>query len=397
MSTGGKHAGLVLLALTCAGTAGGLPPDGHPGRPPERDPDWHIPLSSPSTTPVTLPEALRLVAARDHYRQLALAGGWPPLPQTGVLLAGQRSPTVAVLRQRLRISGDLLGLPTTADAWFFDGDLQESLKHFQARHQLQATGRADPLTLEALNVPVEDRLAQLEATLTRWHWLPRDLGARYLWANVPEGVLTLVEGGIPTLSMRLIAGHPSRPTPSFQDTVSQIILNPSWSVPRTIGVLDLLPSQQEDPTFFTRLGIRVFGPGGREKDPQTIDWQRVSATRFPYQLSQSPGPLNSLGRFKFVLRNPWDIYLHDTPSRGLFDLRNRTLSSGCLRLQKPAELAALLLETPTPLQMPIYSQTRTRVLPRPIRVYVVYLTTWVTPDLMVHFAPDIYGRDGRLR
>lgn len=114
-----------------------------------------------------------------------------------MLLAGQRSPTVAVLRQRLRISGDLLGLPTTADAWFFDGDLQESLKHFQARHQLQATGRADPLTLEALNVPVEDRLAQLEATLTRWHWLPRDLGARYLWANVPEGVLTLVEGASP--------------------------------------------------------------------------------------------------------------------------------------------------------------------------------------------------------
>jgi murein L,D-transpeptidase YcbB/YkuD len=219
--------------------------------------------------------------------------------------------------------------------------------------------------------------------------------------------------------MRVIAGHPDRPTPSFRDSIGRVVVNPPWSVPRTIAVEDLLPSQQEDPTFLARLGIRVIGASGQEVDATRIDWRRFNAGYFPYRLRQDPGPLNSLGKLKFVLSNPWDIFLHDTPSRRLFDLNSRTLSSGCVRLEKPEELADLLLEggaavgaasaatstlvapegAPTREVAPEGAPTRTYSLtvPRPIPVYVVYLTSWVTPSGSVHFRPDVYGRDARLR
>ncbi len=399
------RAAALALALLLAAAAAPAAPD--------QDPDWHIPRAPQAAAETQRPDAVRLREALARYQVLAAAGGWPTLPTSATLQPGQRAASVAALRERLRTSGDFSGLTGTADAWFFDAGLQRALQDFQNRHGLPATGVVDDRTLAALNVPAADRVQQLQATLTRWNWLPREFGPRYLWANVPGGYLELVEDGAPTLTMRIIAGHPERPTPSFQDTVSQIVVNPSWSVPQRIAVEDLLPTQREDPTFLARLGIRVLTGTGREVDPARIDWQRVSADRFPYRLRQDPGPLNSLGRLKFVLRNPWDIYLHDTPSRRLFDLNSRTLSSGCIRLEKPEELAERLVgaasaATPVPLGTrgrdyrgngvaAEAAPTRTIQLTRPIPLYVVYLTSWVTAEGVVHFRPDVYGRDARLQ
>ena len=323
----------LALLLTCAPALSA----------PAQDPDWHIPITPATAGDSPTPDAARLQAALVRYQTIATAGGWEELPNGTSLQPGRRDARVVALRDRLRKSGDFEGLPGTADAWFFDAGLQRRLETFQGRHGLPATGILDERTLAALNVPAAARVQQLQTTLLRWTWLPRDFGDRYLWANVPGGYLELRENGVPTLSMRIIAGHPDRPTPSFEDTVTGIVVNPTWSVPRRIAVEDLLPTQQEDPTFLARLGIRVFssgpdGPGG-ELDATRIDWRQVSADRFPYRLRQDPGPLNSLGRLKFVLTNPWDIFLHDTPSKRLFDLNSRTLSSGCLRLEKPEELA----------------------------------------------------------
>jgi murein L,D-transpeptidase YcbB/YkuD len=400
------RAGALALALLLSAAAAPAATD--------HDPDWHIPRASQAAAETQRPDAIRLRDALARYQVLAAAGGWPPLPAGTTLQPGERAATVAALRERLRVTGDFAGLSGTADTWFFDAGLQRALQDFQARHGLPATGVVDDRTLAALNVPAADRVQQLQATLTRWNWLPRDLGPRYLWANVPGGYLELVEDGAPTLAMRIIAGHPERPTPSFKDTVSQIVVNPSWSVPLRIAVEDLLPTQREDPTFLARLGIRVLTGTGREVDPARIDWRRVSTDRFPFRLRQDPGPLNSLGRLKFVLHNPWDIYLHDTPSRRLFDLNSRTLSSGCIRLEKPEELAERLVgaasaATSLPRESsPRVSRgrevaaeaaptTQTVQLTRPVPLYVVYLTSWVTAEGVVHFRPDVYGRDARLR
>ena len=380
---------LVLLLSTAAAAT------------PVQDPDWHIPLTPDTAGESQRPEAVRLRAALAHYQQLADADGWPELPAGPLLQAGQRDEQVALLRDRLRISGDFSGLPATADAWFFDIPLQQALQAFQQRHALPDSGRLDERTRAALKVPVAARIQQLQATITRWNWLPRDPGPRYLWVNVPEGSLEYIDQRETVLRMRVIAGHPSRPTPSFQDEVRQIVVNPSWSVPKTIAVEDLLPAQQADPDFFSRLGIRVFRgtwPTARELDARQIDWQRITPDRFPYRLLQNPGPLNSLGRYKLTMTNTFDIYLHDTPSRRLFDLSSRTLSSGCVRLEQPEELVRLLLEgTPLPAGMDDRTRTRNVTLPRPIPVYIVYLTSWVTPTGEVNFRPDVYGRDAGLR
>jgi murein L,D-transpeptidase YcbB/YkuD len=368
---------------------------------PAGDPDWHIPLTPDTAGESQRPEALRLREALARYRQLAANGGWPELRAGTVLQVGQRDEQVALLRDRLRISGDFSGLPATADAWFFDQPTALALQSFQRRHALPDSGQLDERTLAALNVPVDARIAQLQTTLTRWNWLPRDPGPRYLWVNVVSGMLELVEQRENVLQMRVIAGHPSRPTPSFQDEIRQIVFNPSWSVPHTIAVEDLLPAQQADAEFFSRLGIHVFSGSGsnpRELDARRIDWQDLGPERFPYRLMQTPGPLNSLGRYKLVMDNPWDIYLHDTPSRRLFELSSRTLSSGCIRLEQPEALVQRLLAgIPPPAGTGDGTKTRTVTLPRPIPVYIVYLTAWVSPAGEVNFRPDVYGRDAGLR
>lgn len=386
------RAGALALALLL-GSAASAAPAG--------DPDWHIPLTPATAGESQRPEAVRLREALARYRQIAANGGWPELPAGTLLQAGQRDERVARLRDRLRLSGDFSGLPATADAWFFDQPTAQALQVFQRRHALPDSGQLDERTLAALNVPVDARIRQLQATLTRWNWLPRDPGPRHLWINVVTGTLELIDRRETVLQMRVIAGHPSRPTPSFQDEIRQIVFNPSWSVPHTIAVEDLLPAQQSDPDFFSRLGIRVFrgsGAGARELDARRIDWQRLGPERFPYRLLQTPGPLNSLGRYKLVMDNPWDIYLHDTPSRRLFELSSRTLSSGCIRLEQPETLVQQLLAgTPPPAGMEDATRTRTVTLPRPIPVYIVYLTSWVTPTGEVNFRPDVYGRDAGLR
>jgi len=396
----------VLLSLVAGpAAAAGTPLPGPPG-----DPDWHIPLAPDPGEPATA-DYRRLTEALAHYRTLAARGGWPPLPDDLAPAPGQRDSRVPLLRDRLRISGDYTD-EALADAWFYDGGIARALARFQRRHGLPETGTLDARTRAELNVPVADRLAQIEATRQRWRWLPRDPGPRYLWANVAAGSLSMVENGNERLAMRIIAGHPTRATPSFASEVREVIFNPTWYVPRTIAVEDLLPSQQEDPTLFRRLGIRVFSglnEQSREVDQARINWDAVDPVSFPYRLQQDPGPTNGLGRIKLNLDNPFDIYLHDTPARRLFDLNSRTLSSGCLRLEKPEALVDLLLADDRGLgQRPGSWQpadteaalaagtTRTVALSRPVPVFIVYLTAWVTEDGQVHFRPDVYSRDARL-
>lgn len=372
---------------------------------PERaDPDWHIPPrdAGSADAPPEHPQYARLQRALEEHVAMAAAGGWPEVPTGPALQAGAREPRVEPLRNRLRLAGDYRG-GMLADSWYLERDLAEALRRFQARHGLPPNGVLDERTLAALNVPLAERIGQLAVTLERWRWLPARLPARHAWVNTVATTLEVVENGSSVLAMRVIVGHPSRPTPSLAGELRQVTFNPAWSVPRTIAVEDLLPRQQEDPGYLARHRFRVLDAGGRrELDPAAIDWQALGPDRFPYRLRQDAGPGNSLGRVRLALDNPFDIYLHDTPARALFDLSSRTLGSGCVRLEDAAALTTLLLATDRPWSAEdtarhMASRRTTSIdLARGLPIFIVYLTAWVADDGTVNFRRDVYGRDARV-
>lgn len=342
-----------------------------------------------------------LDSALERYRAIVAAGEWPIVPAGPALVAGVRDPRVVALRDRLRREGDYRA-DMGADPWFFDAALRDAVLHFQERHGLPGNGSADERTRSELNVPARVRLAQLAATRTRWRWLPRALGTRHVLANIPAATLSIVDGDTVVRTMRTVVGHPGRPTPSFASPVTAIVFHPEWSVPTRLAVEDLLPQQQQDPGFLTRLGFRVLDGRGRRIDPQQVAWDTLSARRFPYRLVQAAGPANSLGAVKLALANPFDIYLHDSPSRPLFELSYRTLGSGCIRLEDPAALVTWLVggerpwtEADTAARLRAGPTATLRLKASPV-VWVVYLTSWADADGTAYFRRDVYGRDARL-
>jgi murein L,D-transpeptidase YcbB/YkuD len=386
------------------------------------EPEWNIPGRGRALT-LLLAAALerghladtisRLPPADDGYRRLraalaaqravAAAGGWPLVPWGPALRAGDRGPRVAALRRRLAATGELAAGEEAGE--LFDAPLGEALRRFQARHGLETDAVAGRRTIAALNASSVQRARQIEANLERLRWLPRDLGPRHLVVNVPDFRLTLTEDGAPALTMRVIAGRQSRRTPFFTGEITSIVVNPPWTVPETIALEDKLPLILDDRDFFASEGFKLFrrvGKSWREIDPADVDWARLPPERFPYRLRQEPGPRNALGRLKFQVPNRHDIYLHDTPSRGLFARDGRAYSSGCIRVERAVDLAARLL-APDPawsrekIEAAIAAgETVTVPLRRPMPVYLLYATAWVDPDGSLQFREDIYGRDAAL-
>lgn len=350
-----------------------------------------------------LPNAPGYVALKEAYRYhrtMAEQGGWPTITDGSHLQQGDRGPRVALLRQRLTQSNDLA--PEAASGDRFDAQLHRAVQHFQARHGLKADGVVEATTLKTLNIPVQRRLQQLATNLERWRWLPRTLGNRDIVVNIPGFSLTVLENQQPVLAMKVVAGRPDRQTPIFSSTVTHLVLNPTWEVPREIASKDLLPKIKKNPNYLKQFGFRIMsanGNGGQELDAGQLDWQKITPATFRHHLSQNPGRENFLGQVKFIFPNPYSVYLHDTPSKKLFQKESRPFSSGCVRLEKPLDLAALLLR-PTPLgsregldKALANKATRTVRLPTPIPVHLVYLTAWADAQGTLHMRPDLYGLD----
>jgi murein L,D-transpeptidase YcbB/YkuD len=350
------------------------------------------------------PEYTKLRQTLAHYRAIARKGGWPLVPAGDKLLKGEHNARVAIVRARLRASGDLAP-DVRPDAELFDDLLDRAVRRFQRRHGLQPDGIVGTATLSALNVPVEARVKQIAANLERWRWLPRSLGRRYVLVNIANFTLDVIEDDHPVLSMRIIVGKPYQHTPVFSALMTNLILNPSWYVPPSIAREEILPLLRRDPEYPAKQHLRVYrgqGTQWQELNPRTINWSQVSATHFPYRLRQEPGPKNPLGRIKFTFPNPFSIYLHDTSSPELFAQTVRTFSHGCIRIEKPIELAAYVLRgrargSRDSIQAAIASGVeQTRALPQPLPIYLLYWTAWVDADGVVHFRPDVYDRDAPL-
>ncbi len=335
------------------------------------------------------------------YRGIVERGGWPIVTRGPMLRKGDRGERVAALRSRLEVSEDLIATGEEEED-LFDEKLHLAVLRFQERHGLIADGLVGPATLAALNVPAGDRLRQIELNMERWRWLPRDFGHRYLLINTAAYQLFVIENEQVVLKMRVIVGTRYRKTPVFTGKMIYMELNPYWHVPPRIAKEDILPRMRKNPQYLVDQKIRVFRgwkANAPEVDPFSVDWAQVKPRNFSFKLRQDPGPWNALGRIKFMLPNKFDVYLHDTPAREQFKRPQRNFSSGCIRIEKPIELAGYLLRADPKWSIErILKSIDTRKtqivrLPEPIVTHVLYLTAWVDQSERVHFRDDIYGRD----
>ena len=272
----------------------------------------------------------------------------------------------------------------------------------RARTASSPTARSAPAPSRALNVPIDARLGQIEVNLERGRWLLHDLSPTFIVVNVAGFRVYYLRDGELVWSGRAQVGKPFRQTPIFRSTITYLVLNPTWTVPPGIFANDILPALKRDSGYLAKRGLSVIDSEGR---PVTapIDWASMTPRRFPYLLRQGPGPENALGRVKFMFPNEHSVYLHDTPSRALFEKSERAFSSGCIRVENPLELARLLLEEQTGWDADAIAvavatgETRTVTLQSKLPVLLTYWTAWVDRDGVLQFRSDVYGRDAKVR
>jgi murein L,D-transpeptidase YcbB/YkuD len=335
-----------------------------------------------------------------RYRRIAAAGGWPVVPAGPALRPGSVDARVAILRRRLATTGDVSArLDDTSTR--YDSSLAVAVRGFQQRMGLTDDAVVGEGTRRGLNVPVERRIQQLRLNMERGRWVLHHIDSTFVVVNVAGFSVAYVRGGRTVWRANAVVGTPYRRTPIFRDSISYLVFNPTWTVPPGILARDMLPRLKRGGLPALPTGMRVLNRSGRVVDASRIDWSRYSASSFPFILRQDPGPANALGRVKFMFPNRYLVYLHDTPSRQLLDETARAFSSGCIRVERPFELAALLLEdvgwTMDSITRAVDSRrTRTVNLRRRIPVLLLYWTAWVDDEGRMNFRDDIYGRDARL-
>jgi murein L,D-transpeptidase YcbB/YkuD len=323
-----------------------------------------------------------------------LPGDLPLLKQS------DNNSSVLKIKNYLRATGDLKGNRAYFRSTLFDDRLTKAVNSFQSRHGLKPDGIVGKNTLEKMNVPLDHRLQQLKVNLERLRELQEDFGERYIIVNIPAFFLEYYENGRLRLGMNVVVGDIENYTPVMQDTMSYIVFNPAWNVPAKITTRELLPEAQADAGYFEKNNYAVLKGSYTSKDtidPQTVRWQDYSEDNFPFSIVQLPGKNNALGRIKFMFPNKSDIYLHDTPSNEAFRLEKRDLSHGCIRLEKPVELADILLKgqlTPEEIDDILdQEETKTVKLDNKVIVHLLYQTAWVDNSGRLQFRDDIYCLD----
>ena len=347
------------------------------------------------------PRYAGLKEALIQYQAIAESGGWSEVSPGPKLQRGSRGNRVAILRQRLIISGDLASI-VWEEPGVFDHDLELAVRKFQKRHGLKDDGRVGKSTLKEINVPVETRIRQIALNMDRLRWLSDDMGRNYIFVNIADFSLEVMEDERPVMAMRIIAGKDEQRSCVLSAKMTYLELNPFWRVPDSIAAKEILPQIKKEPGYLEQKNIKVFKDwkdNAKEMDPKLISWPRLRASNLGYKFRQEPGPLNPLGRIKFIFPNECEIYLHDTPARHLFGRTRRDLSHGCIRVEKPVELATYLLRNKeTWMQKKILTEIKKGkrqvvMLPEPVNVHIFYGTAWVDRDGVLQFRNDIYHAD----
>ncbi len=328
----------------------------------------------------------QLVKALADYRAIAAKGGWQTLAAGPTVKPGGADDRIPALRARLAVEDAAAprAPPTGAMPQGLDDPTVAALKAFQVRHGLEANGTLDKPTLAALNAPVGQRVLQIIANMERWRWLPDSLAPDRVQVNIAAAVLTLYKADQPVLSMRTASGKPDDHTPMLESEIKSIVFNPPWNIPASIAKKEIYPKERADPGYFAREDIHVI---------KTADGER---------LQQAAGPKSSLGLVKFDFDNRFGVYLHDTPSRGAFARRGRMVSHGCVRLEKPRDLARLLLEGDGGWNQDLITstiqagETKRVALAKPVEVLIFYWTAFAGADGAMNFRNDPYNWDHEL-
>jgi len=349
----------------------------------------------PTLSPTTLTATEQAIY---QYSDIVQNGGWPTVSSEVRLKLGVKHASVTALRRRLEITGDLPPNRSISDV--FDSYVEAAVRRFQTRHGLvlEGQGQITKPTLEALNVPAQVRLRQLETNMVRLRSQSGDLGERFVMVNIPAADIEVVDAGQVVSRHTAVVGKIDRQSPLITAKIHEVKFNPHWTVPASIIRKDLIPKMQTDPQYLAKNNIRMFDHKGNEFDPLSINWQTNEATQYLFR--QDPGDINSLGSVKINFHNTHQVYMHDTPSKNLFGGSDRFHSSGCVRVQNIRELIVWLLRdtgawTSAQYDAVVRSGEQTDVkLPKPVNLYWVYVTAWALPDGTVQFRNDIYDRDG---
>ncbi len=321
-----------------------------------------------------------LVAGLARYRKIQADGGWSTIGAGSEMRMGGKGAQVAALRKRLAVEDS--GVSASGDT--FDQSLLDGVRRAQRRYGLNPAGQVGAQTVASLNVPVTERIKQIKANMERWRWLPTELEKNRIQVNIAAAVLTVFDGDQPVTSMKAVTGRPGDETPMLTSTIHSIVLNPPWNVPSSIADKELWPKERANPGYLKRNGFRVIEMegGGRRL--------------------QQASERSALGRFKFDFDNPFAVYLHDTPAQSGFANFDRLASHGCVRLEKPEDLARLLLRTTpewpeTQIDTTLASGKTVRAkVADPVKVYLLYWTAFATPNGTMSFREDPYKWDGVL-
>jgi murein L,D-transpeptidase YcbB/YkuD len=337
----------------------------------------------------------RLLDAIVSYGEIARSGGWPVIPADAKFALGANGASDALLRLRLIVTGDLAADKASGA---YDKTLADAVKHFQARHGLPTTGTVGPLTLAALNVPVQKRVQQLEASLERIKQMGFGFGPRYVVVNIPAAYAEAIENNVVVKRYRVIVGKTEKPSPTLTAEISNVNLNPTWTVPSSITKNEIAAHMRKDPTYLSRMHMQMLDGKEAVIDPATVDWSQTPN----FTVRQVQGEWNALGQVRIDMPNNYAVYMHDTNQKNLFTDDYRFDSHGCARIDNVRDLAAWILKDlpkwdRAAIDAKIASGERETIkLPNKIPVAWTYLTAWMTRDNTVNFRNDIYDQDVQL-
>lgn len=338
-----------------------------------------------------------LQLAISQYEPFVAAGGWEEIPQEAFrLMIGKSSPAVIALKRRLISSGDMPLVPNVND--LFDEETDRGVRTFQARHGLILNGQVDEATWYAMNVPAATRLQQLYLNFTRVQSMAANLNPRYVVVNIPAATIEAVNDGMVEQRHTAVVGRVDRATPIMASKISQINFNPYWHVPKSLVERDLTKYMLEDPEYLAKQNIHIYDGSGNEISPASIDWNNLgNAVNYMYR--QEPGAENSMGHCKINFYNPYDCYLHDTPTKALFGENARFHSSGCVRVEGVNQLVNWLLRDngdwdQAKVDMTFESNQRLDVeCEARVPIHTTYITAWANRQGTVSFRDDVYKFD----